>query len=346
MFNSKKIKKLNQQQELLDAKINSLAHGQKSLAEDFEVHFKRLRQSIYTSVEDFSEEFKTQIAELKKQNETIKKQLKYEDTSTSTLLKQETETLKKQNGILNHNIQMISATLQVDFDLIKDQIKDLKNQFAKPIAKPIEISKNEALWKSLEVPMPSWAIGNGTNHTESSPIQDKMKFTDDLENVEIPKGFDKYFKQEPSTESEILLSKKHTRKSILPIDKRKTFSVNLNLPQKVVNYLHNRSSSKNISTTLRGIFEREGKLVFAPLSIEITKNFTSSKNKLVNMQISKSTYLALLKISHTLNLPMTNVVSNFVATMDLTEYQIVYDAYRNYQNESVTKRKVGRPTKK
>jgi hypothetical protein len=35
MFNSKKIQKMLQQQELLDAKINSLAYGQKSLSEDF-----------------------------------------------------------------------------------------------------------------------------------------------------------------------------------------------------------------------------------------------------------------------------------------------------------------------
>ena len=56
MFNSRKIKKLNQQQELLDSKINSLAYGQKSLSEDFDAQFKRMRQTYYTSEERINKE--------------------------------------------------------------------------------------------------------------------------------------------------------------------------------------------------------------------------------------------------------------------------------------------------
>ena len=74
MFNSKKIQKLLQQQDLLEAKINLIANSQKTLSEDFEVHFKRLRQTIYASVEDLSSELQNDMRSINKSLDELKKQ--------------------------------------------------------------------------------------------------------------------------------------------------------------------------------------------------------------------------------------------------------------------------------
>lgn len=334
MFNSKKIKKLNQQQELLDAKINSLAHGQKSLSEDFEVHFKRLRQSIYTSVEEFSSELQNKMTELNKEIEAIKKQMvKFPDPSS--LIKAESEILKRQNGIINQNLKMLSASSQVDFDLVKDQISDLKNQFAKPI----EIPKTQEIIQPLgvaEAPkVPIWTIRSSSSEFHSSPIQDKMKlevdeiFTDPTQSVHIERK----------------------RKSRKAVDDREAFFINVKLPEGVLNYLHNRSSSKSISVTCRNVFEREGKLVFAPLSTEITKNFVGKKNKVVTIQVAKNTYVAMRKIASDSEMTITQVASNFVATMDSVEATQIGLKYSEFNSKelqlkpSTQKRGKGRPKK-
>jgi len=273
MFNSKKIKRLVDQQNLLDAKINSLAHGQKSLSQNLEDDFKELRQIIYFLEDDILNPIKERLSRIEKQNDMLKK-------------------------------------------ILTDIAKN---------------SQNEAFWKSLEVPMPTWKMRSAPSNTQSSPIQDKLK----LEISEIFNDSDT----------------KKSRKSSLPIDKRKFFSVNVNLPEKVINYLYNRSSSKNYATTLRNVFEREGKLVFAPLSTEITKNFVGSKNKLINIQITKNTYLAMLKISKELEMTITQVASNFVATMDsveATQIGLKYSEFNSKElqtNVSSVKTQKGRPKK-
>ena len=323
MFNSKKIKQLIQQQELLDAKVNSLAHGQKSLSEDFEVHFKRLRQSIYTSVEEFSSELHNEMRELNKELEAIKKQVaKFRDTSS--LIKEESEILKKQNGIINQNLKTLSASSQVDFDLVKDQMKDLKNQ--------ISIPKSE-LPLGAKIGMPTWTMPNGTSN--SSPIQDKMK-------LEVSEIFN------DSSQSENIDRKRKTRKAM---EDRNVFFINTKLPEGVFNYLHNRSSSKSISVTCRNVFEREGKLVFAPLSTEITKNFVGKKNKIVTIQVAKNTYVAMSKIASDLEMTITQVASNFVATMDSVEATQIGLKYSEFNSKelqlkpSTEKRGKGRPKK-
>ena len=332
MFNSKKIQKMLQQQELLDAKINSLAYGQKSLSEDFEVHFKRLRQSIYTSVEEFSSELQSQMRELKKDNESIIKKLKYEDSTTIELMRKESETIKKQNGIINENIARMRNSLQIDFDLVKDQIGELKNQVGKP--KTQEISQPLGLAEAMKVPMTTWTMRSGTsNGNDSLPIQDKIKIEDIFEEKNLEKE-----------------RKRRLRLQITPIDKRKKFGVNLNLPEKVLNYLHNRSSEKRLSNTCRNVFERGGKLVFAPLSNEITKNFVASTKKAVTMYVSKNTYIVIHKIAKDLNMTMTQVANNFVATMDnveATEIALKYSEFnaKDLQTKNFEKRAVGRPKK-
>jgi hypothetical protein len=334
MFNSKKIKKLNQQQDLLDAKINSLAHGQKSLAEDFEVHFKRLRQSIYTSVEEFSSELQDKMSELNKEIEAIKKQMvKFPDPSS--LIKAESEILKRQNGIINQNLKMLSASSQVDFDLVKYQISDLKNQFAKPI----EIPKTQEIIQPLgvaEAPkVPTWTMRSSSSELQSSPIQDKMKF-------EVNEIF---------TDPHQSVRVERKRKSRKAVDDRKEFFINVKLPEGVLNYLHNRSSSKSISVTCRNVFEREGKLVFAPLSTEITKNFVGKKNKVVTIQVAKNTYVVMRKIASDLEMTITQVASNFVATMDSVEATQIGLKYSEFNSKelqlkpSTEKRGKGRPKK-
>jgi hypothetical protein len=330
MFNSKKMQKLLQQQELLDAKINSLAHGQKSLSEDFEVHFKRLRQSIYTSVEEFSSELQSEMRELKKENEAIKK-LIVKIGNPIELISEESETIKKQNGIVNENIQRTRRSLEVSVDLIKDQLKEFQNQ--------IVIPKSELpLGAKIGVGgigVPTWTMPNGTSN--SSPIQDKMK-------LEVADVFDD---AEKPSENE----KSRTRKPTKPIEERKSFSVNVTLPEKVLNYLHNRSSEKAISTTCRNVFEREGKLVFAPLSTEITKNFVGRNKKVVTIEVSKNTYLVIQQIAKELNLPMTQVASNFVATMDsveATQIGLKYSTFNSKELQTkspIEKKSVGRPKK-
>jgi gas vesicle protein len=336
MFNSKKIQKMLQQQELLDAKINSLAHGQKSLAEDFEVHFKRLRQSIYTSVEEFSSELQDKMSELNKELEAIKKQIvKFQDPSR--LLKEESEIIKKQNGIINENIARMRNSLQIDFDLVKDQIKDLNNQVAITksqihLGTPIEVTPIGV----GGIGVPTWSIANGTS--DSSPIQDKMK-------LQVADIFDDSEKPRENKKSA-------RRKPTKPIEERKSFSVNVTLPEKILNYLHNRSSEKAISATCRNVFERDGKLVFAPLSNEIAKNFVTSTKKVVTIEVSKNTYLAIRKIAKDMNIAMTQVASNFVATMDYveaTEIALIYSTFNSKELQTKTsapRRGVGRPKKK
>lgn len=319
MFNSKKIKKLTQQQELLDAKINSLAHGQKTLSEDFEVHFKRLRQCIYTSVEEFSSELQDKLRELNKELEAIKKQIvKFQDPSR--LLKEESETIKKQNGIINENIARMRNSLQIDFDLVKDQIVELKNQ----VTKPIEIPKTQEITQPLgvaEAPkVPTWTMRSGTAEYQSSPIQDKMNFT--LEETIEPK--------EDFSSKEI--RKRQPRKDV---NSRTSFFINAKLPEGVFNYLHNRSSNKSVSTTCRNVFEREGKLVFAPLSYEITKNFSSSNFKIITIQVSKTTYLAMRKIGKELKMPTTNVATNFIASLDTAQSMEVAMTYSRMNSKEL-----------
>lgn len=323
MFNSKKIKKLNQQQELLDAKINSLAHGQKSLAEDFEVHFKRLRQSIYTSVEEFSSELQNEMSELKKENETIKNLIQNIGDKPIKL------------GKIENNQKHQSILFATKIQLLADQIVELKNQ----VTKPIEIPKTQEIIQPLgvaEAPkVPIWTIRSSSSEFHSSPIQDKMKlevdeiFTDPHQSVRIERK----------------------RKSRKAVDDRKEFFINVKLPEGVLNYLHNRSSSKSISVTCRNVFEREGKLVFAPLSTEITKNFVGKKNKVVTIQVAKNTYVVMRKIASDSEMTITQVASNFVATMDSIEATQIGLKYSEFNSKelqlkpSTEKRGKGRPKK-
>jgi hypothetical protein len=190
--------------------------------------------------------------------------------------------------------------------------------------------------EAMKVPMPTWTMPNGTS--QSSPIQDKMK-------LEVSEIFDE---AEKPTENENSRKRKPTK----PIEERKSFSVNVTLPEKVLNYLHNRSSEKAISTTCRNVFEREGKLVFAPLSYEITKNFGGSNKKAITIEVSKNTYLVIHKIANDMKLPITQVASNFVATMDsveATQIGLKYSAFNSKDLQTkapIERRGVGRPKKK
>lgn len=341
MFNSRKIKKLNQQQELLDSKINSVAHGQNTLSKDFDSHFKRLRQSIYSSVEELSVEMKkqteeitselqTQMEEFKKQNALLNKVLSdFEKNNPSKTFKVETEILKKQNGIINQRLEMVSTSLQVDLHIVKDQISDLKNQ----ISKPIEIPKNQEMPQVLGTPigvggngMPTWTMRNRTSdYSKSSPIQDKMKlelqeiFTDPQPKEELKKVTNKYF------------------------------YVSLIIPQEVSSYLMNRSSSSSYATCMKNIFQREGKLTFAPLSLSIVKNFKSAPLKKVTISVHKKSYVAFSKIAEDLGWSMAKVLKNFLMTDNVEEYNEVASAYHNLSNEEIRlseKKAKGRPIKK
>ena len=324
MFNSKKIKKLIQQQELLDAKINSLAHGQKSLSEDFEVYFKRLRQSIYTSVEDFSSELQSEMRELKKENEEIKNLIINVGDKPMRL------------GKIESNQKHQTILFATKIQLLTDQIEELKNQ--------ISIPKSQIPFVSQigvgGIGVPNWTMTKSTSHgTDSSPIQDKMK-------LEVSEIFDNAEKP-----SETKKTKK--RKPKKPMEERKKFALNINLPEKVLNYLHNRSSEKAISATCRNVFERDGKLVFAPLSYEIAKNFDffGSNKKEVTIPVSKNTYMAIHKIAKDLNQSMTLVASNFVATMDsdeATQIGLKYSEFnsKELQTKPIEKKAKGRPIKK
>jgi hypothetical protein len=320
MFNSKKIKQLIQQQELLDAKINSLAHGQKSLSEDFEVHFKRLRQSIYTSVEEFSSELQSEMRELKKENEAIKNLIINVGDKPMRL------------GKIESNQKHQTILFATKIQLLTDQIEELKNQ--------ISIPKSQLPFVSQigvgGIGVPNWTMTKSTSHgTDSSPIQDKMK-------LEVSEIFN------DSSQSENIERKRKTRKAM---EDRNVFFINTKLPEGVFNYLHNRSSSKSISVTCRNVFEREGKLVFAPLSTEITKNFVGKKNKVVTIQVAKNTYLAMSKIASDLEMTITQVASNFVATMDSVEATQVGLKYSEFNSKelqlkpSTEKRGKGRPKK-
>lgn len=322
MFNSKKIKRIVDQQELLDAKINSLAHGQKSLAEDFEVHFKRLRQSIYTSVEEFSSELHNEMSELKKENERIKKLI--ENIGDKRIKLDKIENNQKHQSIL----------FATKIQLLTDQISHLKNQFAKPIETPKTQEIIQPLGVAQAPKVPTWTMRSSSSKFESLPIQDKMK-------LEVDEIF--------TDPTESVFQRK--RKSRKAVDDREAFFINVKLPEGVLNYLHNRSSSKSISVTCRNVFEREGKLVFAPLSTEITKNFVGKKNKVVTIQVAKHTYVAMRKIASDSEMTITQVASNFVATMDSVEATQIGLKYSEFNSKelqlkpSTQKRGKGRPKK-
>ena len=223
-------------------------------------------------------------------------------------------------------------SLQIDFDLVKDQIVELKNQIATPKTQEII----QPLGIRAEAPkVPTWTMRNGTAEYQSSLIQDKMKLeVEEVFDYSVPKNIE---------------AERKRRRGITPIHERKIFSINVYLPEKVLNYLHNRSAEKRISNTCRNVFERDGKLVFAPLSYEITKNFIDSTKISVTISISKNTYLAVAKIAKELNLSLTQVASNFVATMDSIEATQIGLKYSQFNSKdlqtkpSVEKKKVGRP---
>jgi|LakMenEpi03Aug12_release.lakeMendotaPanAssembly.Ray.scaffolds.fasta_scaffold90727_5 hypothetical protein len=258
MFNSKKIQKLLQQQDLLEAKINLIVNSQKTLSEDFEVHFRRLRQTIYTSVEELSSE-------------------------------------------LQNDMRSINKSLE--------KISQRKDKDAEPcVQEPSE-----------------------------SPIMDKMRFNpldEILERPSCPIPFPPLTKMAmANAESESNpIRKRGSRKEV---DSRATFFINAKLPEGVFNYLHNRSANKSISTTCRNVFEREGKLVFAPLSYEITKNFSSSNFKVITIQVSKTTYLAMRKIGKELRMPTTNVANNFIASLDTAQSMEVAMTYSRMNSKEL-----------
>jgi hypothetical protein len=319
MFNSRKIKKLNQQQDLLDAKINSLAHGQKSLSEDFDVQFKRMRQTYYTSEErinkELSSEVKTEMAVIRRQYEFIQKRM------------------NEIISVQKNEIIVLSTKMQ----LLIDQIGELNNQISipkseLPLGTPIEVTPIGV----GRIGVPTWTMRSGSAEYQSSPIQDKMK-------LEVEEVF-----ADPIYPTESVNTKKR-RKERKAVDDREDFFINVKLPEGVTNYLHNRSASKSMSVTCRNVFERGGKLVFAPLSYEITKNFFGSKNKITTIQVSKNTYLAIRQIAEELVMTMTQVASNFVATMDsteATEIGLKYSAFNSKELQTKTsapRRGVGRP---
>jgi hypothetical protein len=297
MFNSKKIKKIVQQQDLLDAKINSLAHGQKTLSEDFEVHFKRLRQSIYSIAEELSQ-------------------------------------------------------------LSKENLYELSKQLKEKEAELLELTKTqEERWVRLEE-VAKRIYPETKLETPYTPIQDKMKYqVQDLEEQTSP--WDELMSFEPTQigeelkEEPIRTEKKlRGRTATLAVEERKNFSLGVHLPEGVLNYLLNRSKSNSVSLACRNVFEREGKLVFAPLSAEITKNFVSKKRKSVTICVSKNTYLAMQKISKELETTIAFVANNFIASMDFSENARVsaqYDKLLRREIQiapSIAKNTKGRPSNK
>lgn len=256
MFNSKKIQKLLQQQDLLEAKINLIANSQKTLSEDFEVHFKRLRQTIYASVEDLSSEMQSDMRSINKSLEKISQR---NDRDAEPCVQEPSESP------------------------IMDKMR----------FNPLE---EDEILEGLGCPIPS-LINGGKVESESNPIR-----------------------------------KRGSRKEV---DSRNTFFINAKLPEGVFNYLHNRSANKSISTTCRNVFEREGKLVFAPLSYEITKNFSASNFKVITIQVSKTTYLAMRKIGKELRMPTTNVANNFIASLDTAQSMEVAMTYSRMNSKEL-----------
>jgi hypothetical protein len=299
MFNSKKIQKMLQQQELLDAKINSLAHGQKTLSEDFEVHFKRLRQSIYSIAEELSQLSKDNYDELSKQ---LKKK---EDELIELTKKQEDRWLK-----LEQIAKLLYPKAEADLkpmpvmDKMKYKVQDLEEQ-------------------------------------KSGDWDELMNFTP------IPLEEE----QDEKVQEMISLNKRKKRGST-SIEERKEFFISATLNEGVLNYIHNRSSSKSAAIACRNIFEREGKLVFAPVSKEITKNFLNKKRKVITMSVNKNTYLAMLKIAIKLDVSINYVATNFIATKDEKEFNTIAKEYSNLQPKEIQLKEFdnkyggGRPIKK
>jgi len=328
MFNSKKIKKIVQQQDLLDAKINSLAHGQKTLSEDFEVHFKRLRQSIYSIAEELSQLSKDNLYELSKQLkekeaellELTKKQeerwVRLEETSKLIQSKAEALTLMPTQDKMKYQVQNLEEQKPFDFWSEENQIKIAEKEQKKRERERLKrIEEGASPWDEL--------LGLKTN-----PLSEQI--------------------QKPR----LAKKKPRGRTATLPVEERKNFSIGVHLPEGVLNYLLNRSKSNSVSLACRDVFERDGKLVFAPLSAEITKNFVSKKRKSVTICVSKNTYLAMQKISRELETTIAFVANNFIASMDFSENARVsaqYDKLLRREIQiipSVAKNTKGRPSNK
>jgi hypothetical protein len=200
------MKKIIQQQELMDAKINSIAQGHKMILDEVETSFKRMR-SILFSIESSQEEM------LKEINEKVER------------LNEELKESKKDT----HNFENQPSTL----------------------------------------------------------IADKMKF-------EV---------------SDLFVEDVKSEEPIHPF-------VSVHLPKQVISYLMNRSKEFKKGRVLRSIFERNGNLVYYPLSHEVVKNFTNSETERLTIYVSEPTYRKIIAISNNLDINVTAVASNLIANLD------------------------------
>jgi hypothetical protein len=329
MFNSKKIKNIIQKQDLLDAKINSLAHGQKTLSEDFEVHFKRLRQSIYSIAEELSQLSKDNFHELSKQ-------LKEKESESLEITKKQEERWVRleETSKLIYSKAKEELALMPTQDKMKYQVQNLEEQ------KPFDFWSQE-------------------NQIKIAEKEQKKRERERLKRIEEGASpWDELLGFEPTPLSEQKKKRMPTEKKPrgrtirIPVEERKNFSIGVHLPEGVLNYLLNRSKSNSVSLACRNVFERDSKLVFAPLSTEITKNFVSKKRKSVTICVSKNTYLAMQKISSELETTIAFVANNFIASMDFSENARVSAQYEKLSRKEtqitppVSNNTKGRPSKK
>jgi hypothetical protein len=119
--------------------------------------------------------------------------------------------------------------------------------------------------------------------------------------------------------------------------------VSVKIPNSIMEYLMEKSKIGKKSPAIKRVFNRNGKLVLCPMSIDIvdkihttylSKNLSNSiTKKSYTISVSSEMYNTFSKIADMLNLSVLEVVSNFVYTSSTLEYGRIKEAFNALQTQ-------------
>jgi len=115
------------------------------------------------------------------------------------------------------------------------------------------------------------------------------------------------------------------------------YFVTVKIPNDIMEYLLEKSNNTKKSTSIKRVFNRNGKLVLCPISPDVVDKIRTaylSKNLLglvvydrYTVAVSKEMFDAFHKISEILNMKMINVTTAFVYSLSFNEYNRVKEAF-------------------
>jgi hypothetical protein len=124
--------------------------------------------------------------------------------------------------------------------------------------------------------------------------------------------------------------------------------VSVKIPTSIMEYLLDKSKSGKKSPALKRVFNRNGKLVFCPISIDVadkinTTYLAKNSSNIVTYErctisVSEEMYVTFNKIAKILNLKLIDVVSAFIYTSSTQEYARIKEAFNVLQTEEEFKK--------